>query len=215
MSRHMSRINGIMKRSFILGLATALSISLSSCSGAEAFNGTNHSSAQDAERFDDVSDEPLRLDGSGYDSRLPIDENMQRLNAVLEERSGEGFALASVAEYESSTATGWTVVIEGDKVGIDLSTWKNDCAPNSSEKAYMNGILSAFTFFYGQQMGEALWRLTGDLVDNGADESLYGFHHVGGKAIYETGASATYGATETSADHTTMYVWITPEGTSG
>lgn len=56
-------------------------------------------------------------------------------------------------------------------------------------------------------LGEDL--LSGDLNDGGADESLYGFIHDGGKAIYKDGSTAAY----QPGSYDNFYVWLTPEDT--
>lgn len=196
-------------------LGVLLALGLSACSNTEKPTTNSDSSTSETELFGNVDDKPLHPDGMAYDSRISLDENIEHLNTVLEAKTGERFSLASIDDYESGEARNWTLVIDGERAGIDLATWKIDAASDPSEKSYMDGILFAFTFFYGQEMGDSLWRLTGDLVDNGADETQYGFHHVGGEAVYKNGASATYGSSESSATHTTMYVWITPEKSLG
>lgn len=70
----------------------------------------------------------------------------------------------------------------------------------------MDAILTTFIFFYGEEMGNSLWLLTGDLVDDGADEALYGFTHEGGRAIYKNGDSATY----EPGNNDNFYIWLTP-----
>jgi hypothetical protein len=71
----------------------------------------------------------------------------------------------------------------------------------------MDAILSTFTFFCGEDMGNSLWLLTGDLLDDGADETLYGFVHDGSQAVYKNGNVAAY---EPGNSKSTMYIWLTP-----
>jgi hypothetical protein len=67
--------------------------------------------------------------------------------------------------------------------------------------------LSTFTFFCGEDMGNSLWLLTGDLLDGGADETIYGFVHNGSQAVYKNGNVAAYGL---GNNKSTMYIWLTP-----
>jgi len=94
------------------------------------------------------------------------------------------------------------------KVGIDTATWKYGYDSDSDESKYMDAILITFIFFYGEEMGNSLWLLTGDLLDGGADESLYGFTHDGGQAIYKNGNIAIY----EPGSNDNFYIWLTPEG---
>ena len=144
---------------------------------------------------------------SGFDSSKTITENIDILNSILETRFEKRFSLSTIEDYEKAGQSDWTLILGDNKVGIDTATWKYGYDSDSDESMYMDAILITFIFFYGEEMGNSLWLLTGDLSDGGADESLYGFTHDGGLAIYKNGNTATY----EPGSNDNFYIWLTPE----
>lgn len=145
---------------------------------------------------------------SGFDASKTITENIDILNSILETKFGECFSLSTIEDYEKAGQSDWTLILGDSKVGIDTDTWKYGYDSDSDESKYMDAILITFIFFYGEEMGNSLWLLTGDLLDGGADESLYGFTHDGGQTIYKNGNIAIY----EPGNNGNFYIWLTPEG---
>jgi hypothetical protein len=142
-----------------------------------------------------------------YNKSKTLVENANSLNKILNERYGKSLTLSTVEDYEKAGQTEWTLVLADNRVGIDTSAWKFDYDSNSNDSIYMEAILETFTFFCGEEMGNSLWSLTGDLLDGGADETIYGFVHNGSQAIYKNGNIAEY---ESVNNKSTMYIWLTP-----
>lgn len=141
-----------------------------------------------------------------YHSSKTLNENINILNGILETKYGKGLSIFKAKDYAAVRPSDWTLLLEGDKVGIDLATWKMEYDPSSAEDNYMEAILTTFIFFCGGEMGDSLWSLTDDLLDGGADETLYGFKHDGGEVIYKNGNIVTYEV----SDENTMFIWLTP-----
>lgn len=142
-----------------------------------------------------------------YNSSKTLAENIDILNNILETKYGKRLRISTAEGYETAGQSDWTLILEGNRVGIDTSTWKFDYDSNSDDSKYMDAILSTFTFFCGEEMGNSLWLLTGDLLDGGADETIYGFVHNGSQAVYKNGNVAAYGL---GNNKSTMYIWLTP-----
>lgn len=142
-----------------------------------------------------------------YNSSKTLAENIDILNNSLKSIYGKNLTLSTVKDYEKNGQSDWTLVLEDNRVGIDISTWKFGDDINSSDSKYMDAILSTFTFFCGKEMGNSLWLLTNDLLDGGADETLYGFVHNGNQAVYKNGNEVAY---EPGNNKNTMYIWLTP-----
>lgn len=144
---------------------------------------------------------------SVYNSSKTLAENIDILNNILETKYGKRLRISTAEDYETAGQSDWTLILEGNRVGIDTSTWKFHYDSNSDDSKYMDAILSTFTFFCGEEMGNSLWLLTGDLLDGGADETIYGFVHKGSQAVYKNGNVAAYGL---GNNKSTMYIWLTP-----
>lgn len=170
----------------------------------EDINNTKSAKINDLKETENDTNTGTEL---AYNKSKTLEENANILNKILEERYGKSLTLSTAEDYEKAGQTDWTLVLEDNRVGIDTSTWKFDYNPNSDDSKYMDAILATFTFFCGEEMGNSLWSLTGDLLDGGADETLYGFVHNGSQAIYKNGNIASY---ESVNNKSTMYIWLTP-----
>lgn len=142
-----------------------------------------------------------------YNKTKTLEENIDILNVEIEKKYGKSFKLFTLEDYEKAEATDWTLILKDNKVGIDTSTWKFNYNSESDDSKYMDAILTTFTFLCGEEMGNSLWQLTGDLLDGGADETLYGFVHSGSQVTYKNGKTAAF---ESGISQNTMYVWLTP-----
>lgn len=142
-----------------------------------------------------------------YNKTKTIEENIDILNNMLQNKYGKNFKVSALEDYEKTEPADWTIVIKDNRVGIDTSTWKFNYNPDSDDSKYMDAIIAFFTFFCGEEMGNSLWQLTGDLLDGGADETLYGFVHNGSQVSYKNGSEAVF---ESGISQNTMYVWLTP-----
>ncbi|BCN31745.1 hypothetical protein [Anaeromicropila herbilytica] len=142
-----------------------------------------------------------------YNKSKTLEENAKIMNRILEEKYGKSFTLSTDEDYVKAGQADWTLILKDNRVGIDTSTWKFDYDSNTDDGKYMDAILEAFSFFCGEEMGNSLWSLTGDLLDGGADETLYGFVHNGSKVIYKNGDIATF---ESGNNKSAMYIWLTP-----
>lgn len=142
-----------------------------------------------------------------YDKSKNLTENIDILNKLLEKIYGKSLSISTMEDYEKASQTDWVLVLDNNRIGIDTATWKFGYDSHSNENKYMEAILSTFTFFCGEEMGDSLWRLTGDLLDGGADETVYGFVHNGSQIVYKNGNVAAY---EVGNNKSTMYIWLTP-----
>ena len=142
-----------------------------------------------------------------YNKSKSTEENTNILNKILKERYEKSLNISTVEDYEKAGQSDWTLVLEDNRVGIDTATWKFDYDSNTDDSKYMDAILTSFTFFCGEEMGKSLWSLTGDLLDGGADETLYGFEHDGSQAIYKNGNIVAF---ESGNNKSIMYIWLTP-----
>lgn len=149
---------------------------------------------------------PLPNSKPAYDSSKSMKSNISILNGILKTKYGKRFSLSTMEVYEKAGQSDWSLISRKNKVAIDTATWKYGYKSNSDNGKYMDAILTTFIFFYGEEMGNALWLLTDDLLDGGADESLYGFTHKGGRVIHKSGHTATY----ESNKHDSFYLWLTP-----
>lgn len=149
-------------------------------SNTEVIPITENSETSDLEK---IESETMLENELVYVKSETLTENIDILNKTLEEEYGISFTVSSVEEYEKTNQSDWTLVLEDNRVGIDTATWKFDYESNSEESKYMDAILSTLIFFCGEQMGNSLWLLNGDLFDGGADETLYGFEHDGSQAV--------------------------------
>ncbi len=120
-----------------------------------------------------------------YQPSKTLEENIEVLNKELEQKYGKRFQISREDDYEKAGKSDWTLVVDGSKVGIDTSTWKSDCQPGSEDSKYMEALLSAFTFFCKEEMGNSLWQLV----------------------TYKNGKEAAY---ELGKNGSTMYLWLTP-----
>lgn len=139
-----------------------------------------------------------------YNKTKTLEENVDILNKMLEMKYGRRLKVSAEEDYETAD---WTLILKDNKVGIDTSTWKFNYDSDSDDGQYMDAILTTFTFFCGDEMGNSLWQLTGDLLDGGADETLYGFVHSGSQVTYKNGKVAAY---ESGNNQSTTYIWLTP-----
>ena len=142
-----------------------------------------------------------------YDNSKTLTENIDILNKSLETKYGKSLSVSTIEEYEKAGQADWTLVLDNNRIGIDIATWKFNYDSDSDEMKYMEAILSTFTFFCGEDMGNSLWKLTGDLLDGGADETIYGFEHDGSQIEYKNGNIVAYGPGNSES---TMYIWLTP-----
>jgi competence protein ComGF len=175
---------------------------------AEDINNTKSTEVNDLNETENETENDTKAGNElAYNKSKSLVENANILNEKLQERYGKSLTLSSVEDYEKADQTDWILVFEDNRVGIDTSTWKFEYDSNSDDSKYMDAILATFTFFCGEEMGYSLWSLTGDLLDGGADETLYGFVHNGSQAIYKNGNIAAY---ESGENKSIMYIWLTP-----
>lgn len=150
---------------------------------------------------------------SSYNSSETMAENIITLNRILNTKYQRCLSVSDAQEYENAGSPSWTLILDGDKVGFDTATLKYDYEPDSEYGKYMDAVLTTFIFYYGDEMGDSLWRLTGDLLDNGADETEYGFKYNGGQVVYKDTRVASFGYPSNNKTSSTFYIWITPNET--
>lgn len=222
------------KKGLIVGILTTISFSIQACNNLDKSTSQNKESSTietvsietptietpTIEALETKNNDQIESETNSQieneispDSELRFDfsqtmtENIDILNSMLETKFGKQFSLSTIEDYEEAGPSDWTIILRDGKVAIDTGTWKYDYDLDSDDSQYMEAILTTFIFFYGQEMGNSLWLLTGDLVDGGADETLYGFKHEGGQANYKNGNSATY----EPGNYDNFYIWLTPE----
>jgi hypothetical protein len=154
-----------------------------------------------------TENETTNVKESSYNKTKTLEENVDILNNMLETKYGRRLKVSGEEDYETAGRADWTLILKDSKVGIDTSTWKFNYDSDSDDSKYMDAILTTFTFFCGDEMGNSLWQLTGDLLDGGADETLYGFVHSGSQVTYKNGKVAAY---ESGNSQSTIYIWLTP-----
>lgn len=141
-----------------------------------------------------------------YNASKTLLENIDILNKLLESNYDKSLTVSTTEEYSKIAPSDWILILKDNRVGIDIATWKYEYDANSDDSKYMDAILYTFIFLCGEEMGNSLWSLTGDLLDGGADETQYGFEHDGSQAVFKNGNVATYEADNTG----TVYIWLTP-----
>lgn len=196
-----------LRRSLMVLLLVVMLFNTLACNrenNADDSNNTKSTKVNDLEKTENDTNAGNKL---AYNKSKSLEENANILNKILKERCGKSLTLSTTEDYEKAGQSDWTLVLEDNRVGIDTSTWKFDYDSNSDDSKYMDAILTTFTFFCGEEMGNSLWSLTGDLLDGGADETLYGFVHDGSQAIYKNGNIVTY---ESSNSNSTLYIMLTP-----
>lgn len=129
-------------------------------SNAKDINNTKSTEVNDLEEAENDTNTGNKL---AYNKSKSLVENVKILNKILKKRYGKSLTLSTLEAYEKADQTDWTLVLDNNRVGIDTSTWKINYASNSDDSKYMNAILTTFTFFCGEDMGNSLWSLTGDL----------------------------------------------------
>lgn len=207
------------KRGLIVVTLIIMSFSIQACSTDKTvLKNTESTDSEKAETNDtgemrdetnnQTESETSSNNESVFDTSKTMTENIDILNGILETKYGKRLSLSTIEEYEQVGQSDWTLILGDGKVAIDTATWKYDYDADSDEGKYMDAILTTFIFFYGEEMGNSLWLLTGDLMDGGADESLYGFTHEGGQAIYKNGDTAAY----LPGNNDNFYIWLTPSG---
>lgn len=212
-----------IKKSAVTGIILMISINSLACSTVNTsaavtiesppMTAAMESSTAQASESNESSESNVNTAGNeiSYDSAKTMSENLLLLNQMLEADYQQQMAVAAVKEYESSERSDWVLIMDGDRPGIDTASWKFDYEPDSAEGRYMDAVLTTFIFFYGEEMGSSLWRMTGDLLDGGADESEYGFKHNGGQVVYKDSRAASFGYPEQDENFLTIYLWMTPE----
>ncbi len=201
-----------LRRSLMIVLLMVLSFNILACnkdnnagvSDTKITPITENTETIDLEERENDTDTDSEL---VYKSSKTLAENIDILNNILEKKYGKSLTPSTAEDYEKAGQSDWTLVLEDNRVGIDTSTWKFDYDSNSDDSKYMDAILTTFTFFCGEEMGNSLWSLTGDLLDGGADETQYGFKHNGGQVVYKNGNVAAY---EPGNNKSTIYIWLTP-----
>lgn len=148
-----------------------------------------------------------------YDPALSMTENIDTLNGILEQTYNRRFSISTPKEYTAAGKPGWSIILDGDKAGFDTASWKYNYEPDSADGRYMEAVLTTCIFFYGDEMGDALWRLAGDLLDGGADENEYGFKHNGGQVVYKDTRAAMFGYPDGDEVFDSIYIWMTPNET--
>lgn len=200
------------KRGLVVVILVIMSFIIQAYSNNDKAIPQNTESAVIKTEKDDTSaqtqSETIPNSESSFDCSKTMIENINILNSMLEAKYGNCLSLFTKEDYEKTGQSDWILILGEDKVAIDTATWKYGYDPDSDDGKYMDAILTTFIFFYGEEMGNSLWLLTGDLIDGGADESLYGFTHDGGKAIYKNGDTATYDL----GNNDNFYIWLTPNG---
>lgn len=198
-----------LKRSLMLLFLVVLSFNTLACNKDNNVGVSNTGNTLNTETIDleETKNETNPDNELAYNTSKTLSENIDILSNTLETKYGKSLRISTAEDYEMAEQSDWTLVLEDNRVGIDTSTWKFDYDSNSDDSKYMDAILSTFTFFCGEDMGNSLWLLTGDLLDGGADETLYGFVHDGSQAVYKNGNVAAY---EPSNSKSTMYIWLTP-----
>lgn len=189
-----------------------LSFNTVSCNKANKTNASKPESTQITENPEPVQPDVTNSESGStdkliYDSSKTVEDNIDILNKILKSKYGKTLSISAADDYEKAGPSDWTLILDSARIGIDTSTWKFNYASNSDDSKYMDAILKTFTFFCGEKMGKSLWLLTGDLLDGGAKEKLYGFEHDGGHVTYKNGNTAAY---ELGNNKTTMYIWLTP-----
>ncbi|GEM_PF-2022225 len=203
------------KRWMAAGIIMILSIQLSACSDMNnsavvTIESPSWTEAFETARYQETT-EPSVLSGAEYyDPSRTMAENVVILNWLLETKYQRCLSISDAKQYEAAGKPGWTLVVDGDKVGFDTASWKYDYEPDSEEGLYMQAVLTTFIFYYGDEMGDALWRLAGDLLDGGADENEYGFKHNGGQVVYKDTRAAIFGYPDGDETFDTIYIWMTP-----
>jgi hypothetical protein len=198
-----------LKKSLMVLFLMVLSFNTLACNKDNNVGVSNTGNTQNTETIDleETKNETNPDNELAYNTSKTLSENIDILNNTLETKYGKSLRISTAEDYEMAEQSDWTLVLEDNRVGIDTSTWKFDYDSNSDDSKYMDAILSTFTFFCGEDMGNSLWLLTGDLLDDGADETLYGFVHDGSQAVYKNGNVAAY---EPGNSKSTMYIWLTP-----
>lgn len=195
------------KRGLVVATLIIMSLSIEACNNADKVVMENTESAITEKVQINETDNETNLEKElAFDSSKTITENIEILNNILETKYGKSFLVSTREEYEEAGQSDWTLILAEDKVGIDTATWRYDYDSDSYEDNYMDALLTTFIFFYDEEMGSSLWSLTGDLIDDGADETVYGFTHDGGRVIYKNGDIATY----EPSDNDNFYIWLTP-----
>lgn len=143
-----------------------------------------------------------------YDSSKKLSYNIDNLNNALKSVYGQNWTIKNTSQdIDQAEPSDWLMVVDGNKIGIDISTWRTNYNSDAEKNKYLNAILETFRFFCGDNMGNSLWLLLDDLmINNGADETIYGFQHGGGKLAYKNGNTVSYGFKGNK-----LYVWLTPE----
>jgi hypothetical protein len=201
-----------LKRNLMAALLTVLSFNMLGCNKDNNRDVSDIVTTPITENTETINLEETKSDTNTdselvYNSAKTLIENIDNLNTILESKYGKSLTISTIEEYEKTDRSDWVLVLEDNRVGIDTSTWKFDYDSNSDDSKYMDAILSTFIFFCGEEMGNSLWLLTGDLLDGGADETLYGFEHDGGQTIYKNGNIAAY---EPGGSKGTIFLWLTP-----
>lgn len=175
---------------------------------ANDINNTKSTDVNDLKETETDTNTDTNTDSKlSYNKSKSIEENINILNKILKERYEKSLNISTVEDYEKDDQSDWTLVLEDNRVGIDTASWKFDYDSNTDDSKYMDAILTSFTFFCGEKMGKSLWSLTSDLLDGGADETLYGFEHDGSQAIYKNGNIVAF---ESGNNKSIMYIWLTP-----
>lgn len=146
-----------------------------------------------------------------YDSSKKLSENIDNLNNALQSVYGKNWTIKNTLLNSGQVEpSGWIMVVDGNKIGINISTWRTSYNSDTDKNKYLNAILETFRFFCGDNMGDSLWLLVDDLmINNGADETVYGFQHGGGKLTYKNGNTVPYGFKGSD-----LYIWLTPDKAS-
>lgn len=196
-----------LRRSLMVIILVVMLLNILACSrenNADDSNDSKSTKVNDLERIENDTNAGNEL---VYNKSKSLEENADILNKILEDRYGKSLTISTTEEYEKAGQTDWILILEDNRVGIDPSTWKFDYDSKSDDSKYMDAILATFTFFCGEEMGSSLWSLTGDLLDGGADETLYGFVHEGNQVMFKNGNIVTYGYGNSNS---TLYIWLTP-----
>lgn len=144
-----------------------------------------------------------------YDSSKNLSKNIDALNNQLQSIYRRNWTIKNTLPAHGQVkSSDWIMFVNGNKIGIDLYTWRSSYNSNTAKNKYLNAILETFRFFCGDKMGNSLWLLLDDLmVNNGADETAYGFKHDAGELTYKNGNVVNF---EFKDNDSSLYLWITP-----
>lgn len=133
-----------------------------------------------------------------YDASRTWDEHLAAMNAIV----AGAFDLSldeSGALREADGSPCFTVLHDGDRLGITISAWRHSASASSDGAVYQNAALELLQYLSGSDtVGAALWSMVDALqLDAGGSTGDFGFTgHEGspqaGVLIHDTGARVQY-----------------------